>query len=416
MYTMYQPAWSKYTVPRRGALVPLQQSLADLLTAELVFLERQRRNVLAAKMDEERRRLNPSALPLVPQPLTEDEDSDETDTEYTLPRGQPVAYPRAQYVLRSRPPRAPLADLTPIPEVVSGAHLDSLGFERIHLDDLPTIFVDLEDRVAGIRIASPCQSARWENTINNASNAMRIASAHLDRAKLPGDSIRSGIAYDDELHASVRPRRIDRMHTLGNMVVLASLRYSPAIQDITSFQNAMFRDVAPRAWSDHREVIDEVVLNDCQLHLPMHLTDQGPYQPTAFSEIEYRFSTPDSSPRRDTKDHSASFRAITAVGSYHSTQGELILWTHRKIVTFTAGITFLLPASLVRYSFTEVEKPGWQMLITQSCSAGLHGFVADNFDSRSRQSGMSSRKERGEQASAGVALYSTVYEYDALGN
>ncbi|KAJ7622773.1 hypothetical protein DFH06DRAFT_1340645 [Mycena polygramma] len=408
---MYLPSWSKYTIPTRGKLVPVQQSLADLLGADLAFLERQRRNIRAGELELARRQQNPSAPPIIPEPLTEDEESDESDREYTLPGGQPVDIcPPQEYYLRPRPPRAPLADLTPIPEVVNGAHLDLLGFERIELCDIPRLFVDPDDRVGTIFIGPPLQRARWEYRIIEASNVMRIARAHLDRATLPGDNIRSGIEYDTNLK---RPRRIDRAHNLSNMVVLASLRYSPAIQEITSFQNAMFRDAAPRAWAENREIIDAVVLNDCTLHLPMNLSDHpGGYQPTAFSEVEYRFSLPDSSPRREERDHSASFRAVTAIGNYHPSEGQLILWTHRKVVTFPPGSTFLLPGSLVRYSFTEVERPGWQMVVTQSCGAGLHDYVANNFDGTAGERQFS-RSARREMAEAAVSLYSTVGEYDS---
>jgi hypothetical protein len=100
-------------------------------------------------------------------------------------------------------------------------------------------------------IGPPTERTLWENTIIEANNIMRIASAHLDRAKLEGDSIRSGIEYDAVLKVSAilraaerrklilrqRPRSIDRRHNLSNMVVLAALRYSPTIQEITSFQN-----------------------------------------------------------------------------------------------------------------------------------------------------------------------------------
>ncbi|KAJ7848686.1 hypothetical protein B0H13DRAFT_1574532, partial [Mycena leptocephala] len=168
-------------------------------------------------------------------------------------------------------------------------------------------------------------------------------------------------------------------HNLSNMVVLAALRYSPAIQEITSFQNALLRAIAPRLWEDTSRVIDAVVGNDSSLHLPMDPTNDGPYQPTAFSELEYRFSIPDSVPRRDTDDHPSSFRALTAVRHYDSGQGDLVLWRERTVVEFPPGSTFLFPAGLVHYSFSAVEKPGRQMLISQSCSAGLHGYVENGF-------------------------------------
>jgi hypothetical protein len=103
-------------------------------------------------------------------------------------------------------------------------------------------------------------------------------------------------------------------------------------------------------------------------------------------------------------------------------EGQLILWRERTIVTFPPGSTFLLPAALVRFSFTAVEKPGWQMLISQSCSAGLHGYVANGFDDQfvsepqfaSRRAAAAHRAVIAEHA---VRLYSTIAEFDtAAGN
>jgi hypothetical protein len=146
----------------------------------------------------------------------------------------------------------------------------------------------------------------------------------------------------------------------------------------------------------------------------MDPTNDGPYQPTAFSELEYRFSIPDSVPRRDTDDHPSSFRALTAVGHYDSGQGDLVLWRERTVVEFPPGSTFLFPAGLVHYSFSAVEKPGRQMLISQSCSAGLHGYVENGFDDRFRSVGKtSSSMERRHIAKGAIELYSKIAEYDA---
>lgn len=177
----------------------------------------------------------------------------------------------------------------------------------------------------------------------------------------------------------------------------------------------MLKLTIPRLWSETRDVIDAVCENDSSLHLPMKTT--GPAQPTAFSQVEYCFSMPDSTPRREEKDHPPAFRAITSLGFYHVKEGELILWTERKVVNFPPGSTFLFPANLVRYSFCGVEEPGHQMLVSQSCGAGLHGFVAHGFDDRFTpqprfESKAAERLDREERAQAAVALYSTVEEFD----
>ncbi|KAJ7439192.1 hypothetical protein B0H11DRAFT_2254126 [Mycena galericulata] len=240
------PAWSTYTLPRRGNVVLLQLSFADVLAGRYALLDHQRRQ----------KRLE-SGQQLTGADADSSSDS-ESDREYTLPGGQgEYAAEAREYHLRPRPLRIPLADITPIPEVVTAADLDSLGYA--HLPAIsPRIFVDLDDRVNAVFLGPPVERAAWESTIRSANKSMKIASAHLDRARLDVDGIRSGITYDAVLK---RPRSVERSenHNLHNMVVLAALRYSAAIQDITSFQNAAFQMVAPEAWRDAREAIDAVV-------------------------------------------------------------------------------------------------------------------------------------------------------------
>ncbi|KAJ7437062.1 hypothetical protein B0H11DRAFT_2255625 [Mycena galericulata] len=399
------PAWSHYTLPRRGQVVALQHSFVDIFQGEYTFLDRQRRN-MRLDLGEE---LTPG---------DESSSASESDSEYTLPGGGQSRYRSEfhEYDLRPRVRRLPLADITPTAEGVTVADLDALGFRRVTWDD-PRVFADLDDRVVCVFIGPPVQRTAWEATIRSASQIMRVASLQLDCARLPADSIRSGITYDTTLK---RPRNIERMqnHNLQNMVVLAALRYTPAIQEITSFQNAALKQAAPRLWRDARRVIDAVVNNDQTLNLPMRLANEGPHQPSAFSELEYRFSVAASVPRTERGDHPPAFRAITSVGQYPYHEGKLILWQHRIVLDFPPGSTFIFPAGVVGYSFTEVEKPGWQMIVTQSCSAGLHGFVANGFDDRyvreprfpTRQAAVADRVKRAREA---VALYPTVSEFDA---
>ncbi|KAJ7470064.1 hypothetical protein B0H11DRAFT_1920223 [Mycena galericulata] len=353
------PAWSMYTLPHRGKLVLLQLSFAEILAGQYRLLDHQRRQ----------RRLDSG------DQLTgadgESSSESESDRDYTLPGGGSPDYSAGphEYHLRPRPPHVPLADITPIPEIVTAVDLDKLG---------PRIFVDLDDRVGAVFLGPPVKRTAWEHTIRSANKSMRVASAHLDRARLATDGIRSGITYDTALK---RPRSIERAenHNLTNMVVLAALRYSHAIQDITSFQNAAFQQIAPRAWSDARQAIDAV--------------------------------------HRDSRPPPA-FRAITALGNYPYHEGKLVLWQHRKIIDFPPGSTFLFPAGFVSYSFTAVETPSWQMLITQSCSAGLHGFVRNGFDDRyapdpwfpTRAAQKANQMSRAKKA---AALYPTVAEFDA---
>ncbi|KAJ7506188.1 hypothetical protein B0H11DRAFT_1904083 [Mycena galericulata] len=410
----FLPAWSSYTIPHRGQVVPLQQSLSEILAAEYALQDRQYRNQI---LDDIERQANIFGIKIDPPPSEFDSsDSEEDDKEYTLPGGQSdYNWGFSEHYLRPRPPRVLLADITPIPQSLTREEVDSLGFRVVQWDD-PRVFADLEDRISAFFIGPPVQRTEWQGTIHQANNNMRVAHAHLDRSRIDDDTLRSGISYD---HGLKRPRSIDRQHNLNNMVVLAALRYSPALQNITSFQNAMLKQVAPRLWEDARRVVDAVAGHDSELHLPLQLTNFGPHQPTAFSQIEYQFSMPESSvPHRHPGDHPAGMRAVTALGNYPPTEGALVLWRERVIVTFPPGSTFVYPAALCHISFTTVEKPSFQMLVSQSCSAGLHGYVANGFDDRytrpeSFTTRTAARVARAARAVAETRKYSSVGEFDA---
>ncbi|KAJ7026088.1 hypothetical protein C8F04DRAFT_1190894 [Mycena alexandri] len=279
---MYLPTWSRYTVPRRGEIVPLQQSFVDILASELRFRQRQRHNLEleCMRLDRQEKGEVVEKTPVGMLSLSEsDSDSeDETDLDYTLPGGGPIETGVREYLLRPRP-RPPLADITPIPPVHTESSIAALGFRAVNCDQM-RIFADVNSRIGGV-FFPPVDNNLWDETIRRAAHTMWVASLHLDRARLDGDSIRSGIDYDPNLK---RPRRIDRQHTLSNLVVLATLRYSPAIQEITSFQNAMLHQVAPRLWADANEAIEEVIRNDCDLHAPMKQTDFGAHQLSAVRE------------------------------------------------------------------------------------------------------------------------------------
>ncbi|KAJ7733850.1 hypothetical protein DFH07DRAFT_967817 [Mycena maculata] len=408
------PLWSSYTISPRTQVIPLQMSFVDRLASQYVFIDRQRRNILAGeseKLEREGRNFEGRTT----EPLSESSSS-ESDSEYTLPGGGYVRKPRV-YNLCPRP-RPALADITPIPETITADFLvEKLGFRRVRWEE-PRVFADLEERIGAVFVGPPHQRQRWESSVRKANVVIRMARASIDHANLDTHNyLRGGITHDP---TAKRPRRIDRCYTMHNIAALASLRNSRAVQDITSFQNAVLQGIAPRAWSDTRSIIDAVVQRDWDLHVPFQLGNQGPYQPTAFSEVEYRFDLPDSMGRRDEDDHPSSIRGLTAVGAYPYTEGGLILWNDRTVVDFPPGSSFFFLGALTHYSFCAVEKPGYQMIITQACGARLHGYVADGCEKRYTPhpepefpSRTAQKADRLARAGEAIGLLPTVTEWDA---
>ncbi|KAJ7913298.1 hypothetical protein B0H13DRAFT_1557393, partial [Mycena leptocephala] len=143
----------------------------------------------------------------------------------------------------------------------------------------------------------------------------------------------------------------------------------------------MLRKIAPRAWTTANTMIDTLLAHDPRLHLPFHFPNaNGPPQPTAFSRVDYQFSTK-GFVHREGPAYIPSMSALTSLGHYDPTmEGELILWTEKKVINFPVGTTFLMPKWLP-YSFTSVESPRSQMILSQTCENALCEYVANRFSS-----------------------------------
>ncbi|KAJ7604868.1 hypothetical protein DFH06DRAFT_1020575, partial [Mycena polygramma] len=177
---------------------------------------------------------------------------------------------------------------------------------------------------------------------------------------------------------------------------------------------AVFLQLAPRLWSAARNTIDDLVEHDPTLHLPLDHTNFGNPQPTAFSEVEYMFST-NAGTARCERDFVPGWRAITSVGNYDDAGG-IILWADQTVVQFPLGATFFLPASVMPYSFTAVDETQWRRTITQSFDNGLHQYRANGFASEPLPAPKMTADEVEQRlradAEAAVALYPTLSEYD----
>ncbi|KAJ7711014.1 hypothetical protein B0H16DRAFT_1344130 [Mycena metata] len=138
----------------------------------------------------------------------------------------------------------------------------------------------------------------------------------------------------------------------------------------------MLCKVAPRVWTAAHLDIERVLDYDTRLRLPFDLPNaRSCRQPTAFSHVEYRFTT-DSFPHQERKAQAAGMSVLTALGDYDPTEGEIILWEDQKVVNFPSGSSFLLP-NWMHYSFTAVDPPGYQMVMMQLCDEALSQFVAN---------------------------------------
>ncbi|KAJ6455531.1 hypothetical protein C8R47DRAFT_1082753 [Mycena vitilis] len=258
--------------------------------------------------------------------------------------------------------------MTAVPDTVNVAHLEMLGFKKIVWDD-PRPFVDLQDRIGAFFLGPPHQRTQWETAVMGANDAMRSVRPAL--GPLPDETLRGG--FEHGAKGVERPQNFS--HPDPHLVALAKLRHSADIQEITSFQNAALKELAPELWTSAHKDIDTVMQNDSALRLPFHQCLGLPSQPTAFSRVEYIFHLDDSHPRQHLRDRATGWTAVTSVGDYDATESALILWRERRFVRFPPGSTFLFPAGLFSYSFTGISEYSSRMLIIQSFDGEIARFV-----------------------------------------
>lgn len=164
-------------------------------------------------------------------------------------------------------------------------------------------------------------------------------------------------------------------------------------------------------WTSAKEIIETVMQHDSRLRLPFDMPNSHTArEPTAFSRIDYCFAT-DGTPRRQGSSYVPGMSALTALGNYDATEGEIILWAEKAVINFPPGATMLLPRWMP-YSFTAVESPGYQLILSQTCEHGLSEFIANDF------SGVYGEEVQDvprllQDAGAAASLGGTLHEYDA---
>ncbi|KAJ7612809.1 hypothetical protein DFH06DRAFT_1344896 [Mycena polygramma] len=300
----------------------------------------------------------------------------------------------------------PVLEVSAFPDSFSRAHLEFLEFRFIKWHDQAGPLVDFHRRVALMYVGCPVESLEWQRCVIEASHHMLDAWDHLQKSGFTPDTISDGIQCTGP--AGRRPQRM-RGHRVicAQDVVLAQLREADCIQTIIAFQNDILRKTAPRAWKSANSIIEAVVEHNVGLHVPLSTG------PTAFSRIDYRFST-NGTPRRE-ESYIPSMTALTSLGNYDgSDEGEIVVWPDKTVINFPVGATVLIPSCLP-YSFTAVQSPGYQMVLAQSCEQSLAQFVANGFaaDFALVDQSMRSAVLRKSEAVAAAAMYGTLKELDA---
>ncbi|KAJ6464306.1 hypothetical protein C8R47DRAFT_1079682 [Mycena vitilis] len=302
---------------------------------------------------------------------------------------------------------SPLQAMTSIPDTVSVAHLEMIGFKKIVWDD-PRPFVDLQDRIGAFFLGPPHQRTKWETAIMATTDAMRSVRHSL--GPIPDETLRGGFKHG--------AKGVENFtYPDSHLVALAKLRHSAGVQEITSFQNAALKELAPELWAAANKDIDTVMGNDSTLRLPFHQCLGLPSQPTAFSQVEYLFHLDDSHSRQHLRDRATGWTAVTSVGDYDAKESALILWRERRVVRFPPGSTFLFPAGLFSYSFTGISEYSSWMLIIQSFDGEIARFVEGGMSDKPKLPNLFTddawKVDRQRRARRAIAIFPTLNEYDS---
>jgi hypothetical protein len=183
----------------------------------------------------------------------------------------------------------------------------------------------------------------------------------------------------------------------------------------------MLKTIAPRLWEAGNATVEAVLEHDLRLHLPFHIANHTPHQPTAFAEVQYRFAITDSVPRLPSRARAgvSGWDVFTSLGHYDCSEVALILWDDQSVVAFPPGSTFFLPAGMMNYSFTATSDSS-QMLLTQAMHHDLHDYVVNGFRADTGYLQPNWTKEKREahwrsRAEVLVGRFPTITEFDALG-
>ncbi|KAJ7618258.1 hypothetical protein DFH06DRAFT_1342528 [Mycena polygramma] len=415
----------QFTIPPRGRFHQLDVDIVDLLIEEYYIAADLRNNRLEAALNSD----NDEPVSSPPSQSSPSSEYSEDSVSSYVPSDCDVAMPwhSPDVAMADDSPsdacsvsstwsesasgdgsddELPVLTVSAFPDSFTRAQLELLEFRFIQWNDQSGPLIDFHRRVALMYIGCPVESLEWQRCIIEASHNMLDAWDHLHKSGFDTDAISDGIQCIGP--AGRRPQRMRGHRAIcAQDVVLAQLREAACIQTIISFQNDVLRKAAPRAWKSASTIIEAVLENNVGLHVPLST------EPTAFSRVDYRFTT-DGTPRRE-ESYIPSMTALTSLGNYDGCdEGEIVVWPDKTVINFPVGATVLIPSCLP-YSFTAVQSPGYQMVLAQSCEQSLGQFVANGFaaDVARVDQSLRSAGVRKTEAVVAAAMYGTLQELDA---
>ncbi|KAJ7785389.1 hypothetical protein B0H14DRAFT_2400653, partial [Mycena olivaceomarginata] len=118
---------------------------------------------------------------------------------------------------------------------------------------------------------------------------------------------------------------------------------------------------------------------------------------SVFTTAEFSFANPSAVMTRTTGDQFGSWRAITTFGNYGDDSAWFLYWPEeegdRFAVACPPGTTLVVPASIVRSSFSALKKGETRFIFQQYFNAAVGRWVENGFKSDSDFEGEASTSE-----------------------
>ncbi|KAF7372730.1 hypothetical protein MSAN_00478300 [Mycena sanguinolenta] len=270
--------------------------------------------------------------------------------------------------------------------------------------------VDIDKRVVCLYAGAPFGQAEfWARAISLATEKMRSLRGNMESAGLTEKFVRVGIDFGTR---GAYPHQAVNGDVAANEA--QTLVASEEFRYIAAYQEHLLQRTAPRRHTYQALQMEELV--EKQYH--------PAFRGSVFSTAEFGFGEPSTVMRRSPYDAFGSLRAITTLGDYSADGGWFLYW-HEEAGECCAmhcppGTTLLVPASVVQYGFSAIEKDETRFTFEQYFNAAVGRWLYQGFRSDAEyeehilsiESGneLDWKLEISDRVDAQLALYSTLDE------
>ncbi|KAJ7716562.1 hypothetical protein B0H16DRAFT_1741225 [Mycena metata] len=252
------------------------------------------------------------------------------------------------------------------PGVYTTAGLVASGHTVEEIDpEALTPLVDNQDCVMGLISGPPKGQGKWWTYL------LKQMQKNMSRLYRNGEfsnlghqeaSVRFGASFGE---LGPKPHRV--LQKRANVEEVRRIERSPAFQEVSAWQNYLFKYAAPAVYAHARDLVE-------QLRLRHGICT--PFPDSVFTTCEIAFCDVPNTSRKNWEATFYAFEAITSCGDYDwKERGGIIFWDDDRIVPLRPGTTVVFPGGTKRYSFIPVAAHETRYIVRQYCHASALRFV-----------------------------------------